>query len=294
MSWLGELGDELRAAGVSGAERRRILAELHDHIASEPGCEDRLGDPRELAVQFADELATDRSRRSAYSVFVALAATAVALFVSQAAIAAARGYPGYDRGLSLALFIPAALGMVVAPQAALVAGTLAAWRAMRRRQARVLPTAELELIRRRAWVGLGSGIATAVGLELYVIDFSRVLPGWWLALVGALAAVAGAALVGAAIGLRRAGAVRASTDGPAGDVFDDLPLIGWGCLRRRPWLLGVAASLIAGAAITAITWHAESSLIEGAQRGAFEAAAAALGFAIFGRAIGVRTRAAGD
>ncbi len=45
---------------------------------------------------------------------------------------------------------------------------------------------ELAAIRRRTWVGLLSGIATMVGLELYVVDFSSFLPAWWLALVRGL------------------------------------------------------------------------------------------------------------
>jgi hypothetical protein len=73
-----------------------------------------------------------------------------------------------------------------------------ALRALRRRRASTLPAAEVALIRRRAWVGLLSGIATVAGLELYVVDFSAVMPGWWLALVGGLAGVAGVALIAVA------------------------------------------------------------------------------------------------
>ena len=54
MSWLDTLAGELRARRVPRRERARILLELRDHIECEPGCEERLGDPRELAITFAD------------------------------------------------------------------------------------------------------------------------------------------------------------------------------------------------------------------------------------------------
>ncbi len=287
MSWLDQLGDELGTRGVTGRDRRRIVLELRDHINCEPGCEDRLGDPRELAASFADELATDRTRSSAFQAFGALAIAAIALIASQLAIARAGGYPGFANGLSLLLFVPAVLGMYIAPQVALVAGTLAVLRATRRRRARCLPAAELALIRRRARVGLGAGLATVAGLELYVADFSATLPAWWLALIGGLAAAAGVAVLTASMGLARAGALVSGTTGEPGDVYDDLPVIRWHWLRRRPWRLGAIASLSVAFVMTVFEAQAEHSLIEGIQRGVFEGVAAAVGFALLGRAIGV-------
>ena len=126
-----------------------------------------------------------------------------------------------------------------------------------------------------------------IGLELYVINFSAVLPGWWVALIGTLAGLAGGALLTATFTLRRSGTLMAGTCGPAGDVFDDIPLIRWNWLLRSPWHLGVAASLLVGLAMTLFEWRAENSLIEGLQRGVLEGLAAAAGFALLGRAIGV-------
>ena len=286
MSWLQQLTDELSARGVTGAERRRIVFELQDHIACEPGCEDRLGDARGLAHSFADELASAGARRSALAVFAALTVAAGALILSQLAIGRT-GYPGFDNGYSLALFIPAALGMFIAPQAALVAGILAAVRALRRRGVAVMPAGEVALIRRRAWVGLCSGLAATVGLELYVIDFSAVLPGWWLALVGGAGAVAMVALLLAGATLMRSGTIVAGAEGSAGDVFDDLPPVAWGWFRHSPRRLGAAACAAVTLAMTVFEWHAERSLIEGLERGVFEGLAATAGFALLGRAIGV-------
>ena len=287
MSWLDRLGDALAVRGIGSRDRQRILLELADHIACEPGCEARLGDPVQLAETFADELATGRARRGTWEVFGALVLTAVALVVSQLMLGRI-GYPGFNHGLSPALFFPGVIGIFVAPQVALVAGTLAAIRCLRRRRAPRLAAAEIALIRRRAWIALGAGLATVAGLELHVIDFVRVLPAWWLAMTAALAAIAGLALLTAGRELRSGARVASSAAGPAGDVFDDLPLVRSRWLRRNPWRLGAAASLAAGLAFMLFEAHAEHSWVEGLQRGMFEGLAAAVGFLLLGRAIGAR------
>jgi hypothetical protein len=288
MSWLDDLSRGLRARGVPARDRHRIVHELRDHIACEPGCEQRLGDPHELAVTFADELATAEARNSAFATFAALAVAAVVLVISQITLARLAGYPGYSTGISMVLFFPAILGMVVAPQIALVAGTLAAWRALRRRRVASLPAGEIRLIHSRARVALGAGFATMVGVELYVVNFSQRLPAWWLGLVGGLAAVAGAGLFAASRMLVRARTIVSGTAGQAGDIYDDLPVFGWRPLRVRPWLLGAIASVAAGLALGAFEAHAEHSVFEGLQRGVFEGLAAAAGFVLLGRAIGAR------
>jgi hypothetical protein len=294
MSWLEQLESELTLRGVRGGERERILVELSDHIACEPGCEERLGDPAALAASFAEELGTDRARRAALGAFAALAVTALALAVSQLAIRAAGGPPGFHHGLSLLLFVPAALGMLVASQVALVAGCLAALRALRRRRTVCLPAAELALLHRRTWIALIAGLATALGLELYVLDFSSVLAAWWLAVVGGAAALATLALLAAMRRLWRAGEIVSQADGPSGDVFDDLPIPGSRWLRRRPWRLGALAALGVMAAMTTLVWHAERSLVEGLERGVVEGIAAAAGFALLGRAIGAAPAVDGE
>ena len=289
MSWLQELTDELTRRGVRGADRRRIVSELHDHIACEPGCEERLGDPAALADVFANELATARTRRSALAAFGALAAVAAVLAYSQLALAAL-GYPGFDHGHSQLLFWPALFGMFVAPQAALVAGTLAALRAYRRRGARSMPAAELALIRRRARVALISGALVVAGIELYVINFSSRLAAWWLVSVAILAALSGLGLLAAWRAASSAGTIVADMPGRAGDVFDDVPVLGAAWLRAHPWALGAAASLAVGLLMAAFEAHAEHSVIEGVQRGVVEGLAAAAGFALLGRALGVARR----
>jgi hypothetical protein len=226
----------------------------------------------------------------AYSTFGALASTGLVLIVFQFALRHAGNY-GFERGHSLALFAPAALAIFVAPQAALVAGTLAVLRALHRRRTRTLPAAEIALIRRRIGVALVAGIATGVGLELFVIDFSSLLPAWWVDLFGGLAGVAIVALLAVAAKLVRTRSIVTHTSGVAGDVFDDVPAFGWHRLRRHPWWLGAIASLGVALAMTLVEWHAEQSLVEGLQRGVFEGLAAGAGFVLLGRAIGVKTAA---
>ena len=285
MSWLQQLADDLTRRGIRGRDRRRIVAELRDHIACDPEGVARLGDPTALAGMFADELATARTRRSALKAFVALAFVAVVVGGSQLALGRV-GYPGFDHGLSQFLFWPALLGTVVASQAALVAGTLAALRAWRRRRSHVLPAAELALIARRTRVALLAGGGTAVGTALYSIDFAQRLPVWWTAPVAGAAVLSGAGLVVAWRGVTDATAITAGAPGPAGDVFDDLPVLRRGWLRGR-WRLGVAASLLVGLVMTVFEAHAERSLSEGIQRGAVEGLCAAVGFLVLGKAIGL-------
>jgi hypothetical protein len=290
--WVERLSSELIARGVPRRDRVRIVLELEDHIACEEGCEERLGDPRELAISFGDELATSRMQRAAFRGFAALALTAVALATSQLAINRT-GYPGFDHGLSLALFVPAALGMLVAPQIALVAGSLAALRAVRRRRVGRLPAAEIGLIERRARVALFAGLFTAAGLELYVVNFMQVLPAWYLALVGWAAALAGAGLVAAIRDVGRAAAIESTAPGGSGDVFDDVPVPGWRWLRGHSWRLGLLGSLGVAVLMTAFMAHAEGSIAEGLQRGLAEGLAAGAGYALLGRAVGLFGSASG-
>jgi uncharacterized protein DUF1707 len=287
MTWLQQLADDLTARGIHGRDRRRIVAELRDHIECEPESVERLGDATELARIFADELATSRARRAAWHAFGALSTAAAVLAFSQIALGRAGGYPGFDHGLSLLLFFPALLGMFIAPQVALVSGTLAALRALRRRRVNRMPAAEIGLLARRTHVALAAGFATIGGIEIYVVDFSARLPAWWLGTVGGLGLASGGALACATHSLTGARTLVSGTPGGAGDVFDDLPAIDLSWLRRRSWRLGAAASLFVAAAMTAFEAHAERSLAEGLQRGIVEGVAAAIGFALLGRSIGV-------
>jgi hypothetical protein len=89
LNWLDELELELRRTGMPDSRTRRIVAELADHLASEPGSEERLGSPAALARQFADEIGTrntsvlhsvSRGERPAAGAGLGLLATFVVCF----------------------------------------------------------------------------------------------------------------------------------------------------------------------------------------------------------------------
>ncbi|HEY5389304.1 MAG TPA: hypothetical protein VIJ83_02020 [Solirubrobacteraceae bacterium] len=288
MSWIAEFEDELRRRGVRAATRERLAAEFTDHIACEKEVRielTRLGAAREIAGQYAEELASHETRHAALGAFAALALAAIGLVVSQAALGRI-GYPGFSHGASTPLALIAIAAMVIGAQVALVTGTLAAWRALHRRREPSLPAAEIALIQRRTKIALAAGLTTTAAMLLYVVDFTSVLPAWWLALSGALAAVASGALVAAWRANAHSSATVSVAQGPAGDVFDDLPPLR--ALRAHPLGFVTLATLAVGGAMTLVVWHAEHSLIEGLERGGFEALALAACFALFGRAIGAR------
>ena len=91
--------------------RKRIALEYADHLALRPRRGGAAGNPEELAGKLAAELAADDARRVARNTFAALA-------------------------------VPTIMTILIAPQIALVAGSLAALRALRRRQSRRLPAGE--------------------------------------------------------------------------------------------------------------------------------------------------------
>ena len=234
MSWLGEFEDELTARGIRTAARERLVAEFADHLACEQGSSTRialtrLGAAREIAGQYADELAADDARGGALAAFAALSCAAIALIVEQLTLGRV-GYPGFNHGYSAALALIALAAVVLGSQVALVAGSLAAWRAVRRRREAVLPAAEIALLRRRCSVGLSAGLVTTAGL---------------------LARQA----------LARSSSTLAFASGPPGDLFDDIPPLRG--LRAHPLRLCLLAALGTGGLVALAEWHAEHSLAGG-------------------------------
>jgi hypothetical protein len=272
MSWVVRLEHALAERGVDRGRRRRIVLELEDHLACDPGAEPRLGDPEALAGRFADELATDATRRAAFGAFAALAVVALALVLSPAV-------SGGGPGLPLLLLPVAVVALVVAPQAALVAGVLAALRALRRRRDPAVPAAELALLRARSGVALAAGGATVAGLALAAARDPRPLA------VAATVAAA-VALILAAVELRESSKVACALPGPAGDLHADL--VPARVARAHAWVPGLLAAGAAALAMTALAGAAERSLLEGLERGLAEGLLALAGFALLGRGLAVR------
>ncbi len=178
-----ELGRELTAVGIRGRQRERILAELSDHLACNPDAQ--LGDPRSLAAQFADELATDGTRRTALWTFGALVVTAFAVVGAQASLPT----------------IPDIAG----GRSALLGGAH-----------------EVTLVRRRMAVALGAGSLTAGGSALYAVNFWGIVPTWWAVLAVAGAGAAGLSLGAAAFAYARDASLEMSRREPARGLSADL------------------------------------------------------------------------
>jgi hypothetical protein len=264
---IDELGRELAAVGIRGRRRDRILAEFEDHLACDP--EARMGEPRELARQFADELATDAARRTAFATFVALAVVAAATGLAQQTLPTV---PDITGGRSTVLVGAATLLMIVGAQIAFAAGCLAALRALRLEGPQDVP-----LICRRSAVGLAAGASTALGSALYAVNFHAVVPGWWFAFAVAGAGAAALPLAVSTLAYVRGAGVQVSVDAPRGLAADLGPL-------AQPALIGATAT----SAMFLATTFAERSVAAGAIRAAFEGALFAVCFFALRRVLVLR------
>lgn len=284
MTYLDEFAQELTQAGVRGRVRHRILAEFSDHLTSDPQAD--LGRPADLARQFADDLGTRRIRRAALVGFGALAiagALALAVFAAtaHAGIALPKVHPPsrvlFDLGMALVAF---------GGQVALVAGVLAALRALRRRTARVIVREEAIVVRRRTAVALVAGLACLVGLAVVGLQANHAA-GWWRVLALASAGAGVSAIAVAFVPLMRALEVLPLTDGSAGDIFDDLGALVPAPLRGRPRGL---ALLVAGGivVILAVAGVLQDDPYDGALRGLVDGIACLAGFALLGSYLGLR------
>jgi hypothetical protein len=278
MTYLDRLGRELAAVGIRGRLRDRILAEAADHLAE--GEVERFGDPGALAREFADELATARSRRATLVALAALAGAA-AVFSAAWLLLVVRGGKGDILSAEWApLGVAAAIGMLVCPQVSFAAGLLAALRVVGRRHERSLPAAEIGLLLRRTRVALAFGALTLASVALYAFEFRADFSTWYVLTVAPAAAALSLPLAGATLLTRHAAAVKSSVPGEAGDVFDDLPVE----LPRRPWLL--LAATAGAAALAALAAGGVTN--EGPRNAVAEIILVVAGFLALGKRLGLR------
>jgi hypothetical protein len=283
VNYLETLGNELVAAGIPGGRRARILAEFADHLESDPNA--RLGAPRDLARQFADELGTTLARRAA---FVALAGLAVAAVLFAVGFLSAQ-----DRVFVSASSAEPLLGRVgawvtvVGGQVALVAGLLAALRAFRLRADGVVSRAEAVTIVRRASVGVGAGVVTMVGFGLSALALRHHTPSWWPVLALGLAGGGIVVLLAITPVLASAARLRPLAAGSAGDLDEDLGPLMPAPLRARPWRFALAVAL-AVAVLIAVAGVVQSDPFDGALRGLADGAACLAGFGLLGRYLSLR------
>lgn len=297
------LRSELGAVGIGGRLRARIVSEIEDHLACEPGAgsaapegrldaaearlsaaEARLGPPELLARQFADELGTLRARRAALRSFGALALAGLLFFAAFVGSPAA-AFGAAPSGAPLLGRI-ARVVAILAPQVAFVAGLLAALRTVRRRGSAVIGAAEARIIVRRAVVGTLAGLATTVSLGVIALAFRhQVRPGWYtLALVAS--GVGTAALLAALPSLLAATRVRPVAAGAPGDLFDDLGQVVPRMLRARPWRVAILIATGVGVAV-ALAGAGDADLYDGIARGVADGLVCLLGFGTLGRYLGL-------
>ena len=285
-----DLSRELARAGVPRRLRRRIEAEFTDHLACDPQAE--LGRAADVARSFADQLGTSRVRRAAFAAFAALA-IAGSLFAVAFVSAGWAGPNGSRVYMSSAAAGYAGTVLVLfVPQLALVAGSLAALRAFRRRHDTVIPRREATVIGRRTTVALASGLASMGGLLLLGLEFNGRLAGWWTSLTLAAAAAGTCAIAIALPAFVFAARLRPLARGSAGDLFDDLDGVVPARLQGRPWALACFVAGAVGLAV-ALSGALQADGIDGALRGLAEALACLIGFALLGRYLGLRGQVPG-
>jgi hypothetical protein len=241
------LRQELARVGIRGTLADRIVAELDDHLACDPGAE--LGEPRVIAERFADELRLPRTRRAAYIAFAGLAFAA-------ALLGALLGHAPNRHGSAGTVVALAGLLLVLAAQVAFVGGTLALWGAR-------FGTAAA-IVQRRVLVALGAG---AMVLAAEAVD--AVALRQWLVLL-ALAPAPVLAWSG-----RELWAARALT--PAGEVSS----------RGFGGAGAAAVGLLAVGFVAVGSAFAEDSWAEGLTRGGVELAAFLVGLFALGRYLGI-------
>jgi hypothetical protein len=279
VTFVDDLRRELAAVGIRGRLGRRILAEVDDHLRSDPDAEDRFGSPHELANEFAAELGTAASRRSAIAAFAALA-VAGAVYAVAFVGANHAGRAAADSPLASLAFAV----IVVAPQLAFVAGTLAVLRVFRLRRERVLRSSERTVIARRTAVALGSGLVSMAAWAVFALDFRGELATWWVTFTLAGSAAAGLLLAGAGLPAVAAARLRPSVAGGAGDVFDDVGLARY---RGDPWRFARLVAVLVGLGVW-VAGIAASDPFDGLLRGVVEAGACLAGFGLLGRYLGLR------
>jgi hypothetical protein len=285
MNYVDSLEVELIAAGIPERRRARIVAEFSDHLLENP--EAKLGAPRDLARQFADELGTRLARGTAYRAFAALAVAATVLIVMF--LAGGRmsgGWVGFgqhpDSGYFPWWWVPTIVVCFIAAQVALASGGLALVRAWRLRRLTVMTAADAAILNRRAAVGLACGAITMTVLPLthFIVD---VAPVW-----DTVAVTAGPALTVVLLAMLRdvfrATRMRPTREGAGGDLTADL---GTGDPRATPTRFAIALSVAIVVVMAAIGARSDD-LDDGILRGLLDGAACLVGFAALGDYLGLR------
>lgn len=270
MTYLDELRRELERVGIRGRLAARIVDELADHLACDPGAQ--VGSPRLLAERFVDELGLARTRGAARLAFGALVLVAVLLVAAAGRVAGSPQNVHHATGVALS-----GLAIVAGAQVAFVAGVLALARGVRGS----LAVADRRLVQRRVTVAIAGGAVTCCGLLFHGVVL-RPMPAPWIALTLTAGALPLPLLAYAAHRVRAAARLTPAGGGARG-LSADLP----GRLGRHSRTLLAALGALAVALVAVQGTFFERSSSEGAPRAAIELAGLALGTAVFGRVLGL-------
>lgn len=281
MTYLEALEQELKAAGLPARRRRRIVIEFSDHLHEDPSAQ--LGEPSDLAQQFADELGTRRARRAAMVAFAGLAVAggavvAMLLLGTRVVLLPVgthqSGYIARRSGPTVPLF-------VVAAQVALAAGVLAVLRAWRLRRAPVITAADAAILYRRAGIGLIAGVLTVGSAPISTVIAHR---GWVAVRTVDVAGPCILLLLVIALFMLPLSGLRPTRQGRAEDLTFDL---GIRDSRVTPLRVALALSMLilvtlAGAGVVT------GDPYDGIARGLVDGAVCLAGFGLLGRYLGLR------
>ena len=286
MTYLNALEDELTAAGIPAARRRRILAEFADHLHEDPGAE--LGAPRELARRFADELGTRLARGAALRAFAALAVTGLVMAIMFLADGRNRqlSFSATNRTPTPGWAAPLLMLSILAAQVALAAGGLALLRALRMRRRPLISWDDATVLLRRAGVALVAGTVALAGVPVIAVAFPDGGGSIWHVLAWILTGMALVGLALAAPAVLRAVRLRPRVQGRATDLLDDLDgLLPPGFTPTRVALLVCAAIIV----VVTLSGVAADDPYDGLARGLADATACIAGYLVLGRYLGLRT-----
>jgi hypothetical protein len=296
---LAELQVRLSEVGVTGGAAHRLLDETRDHLlesaaaSGEVAAVAAFGDTGELARQTAAELGTTRTRRAAVSAFAALAVAGAAYAVVFLTLPVA-GAIDITGGSLPGLGGAALAGVVLFPQIAFVAGSLAVARVLRLHGAGPQPAAELRVQRARVVVALISGVLAFASVAAVAIDYHRELAAWWTGAALAVSVPFALLLAGLALRCSRAARSWAPVGETAGNATADLAAIldAVPLLRSAPrpatparLLLVTVAAASGGVALAGAV---AGDPFDGLLRAAFEAVAVLTAFAALGRRLALR------
>lgn len=286
MTYLDTLDRELTAAGIPARRRRRILAEFADHLHEDANA--KLGAPRDLARQFADELGTRLARAAAFRTFAALALVGIGLGIMFLAVGRMRGLTvqGGTHTPTPSWAAPILLVAALAAQVALAAGGLALLRAWRLRRESTISRADATILARRSALGLLAGAVTVAALPTAAVAFGHAAGSTWAAFSWTLAGVGLVALAAALPPLLEMVRLRPDVDGRPGDLIDDLGSWARDGLTPTRFALLLSAAIVVLASVAGVL---TDDPYDGALRGITDAIACMTGFIVLGRYLGLRT-----